>query len=186
MSDGVRIVTQGVRLEWASTVETAVKTVNALVWGGRLKDHVDTIFILADSDGMPGDIPLLKGIADVYDPRDRSCVLHSMGLIPNGDSETMLAWAICHDLAHAFDVAHGNLKLDRAAGGLIYMGREYRLRQVATTSLPREYISVLHDSKYYEAHNHYEPWEVRPLMAADFCMAEIRRHQQPICPNLAA
>lgn len=181
----MRIVTQGVRLEWASLVEKAVKIVDSLVWGGRMNEYIDTIFILADSDGIPGHPTILKGIVDVYDSKDRSCTLHLKGLIPNDEKDSMLAWAICHDLSHAFDVAHGNLKFNRETDSLTYMGREYVLRQPAITDLPKNYVPALRNGcQFYECHNHYEPWEVRPLIAADLCMSEIKMNEQAICPNL--
>jgi hypothetical protein len=187
-----KIMMQDIRSEDEGTVRRAVSTVDALVWGGRMHESVDFIYILKDSDGDPRDPPTLKGIADVYDAKLRKCTLNLAGLIAQGkDDQSNLAWSICHDLAHAFDVAHGNLEFDRELGVVVYRGRAYRIVQPANTRLPEDYVDrnkllyMYRECKYYQGHEHYEPWETRALFAADACMADIRRStgELPGCPN---
>jgi hypothetical protein len=99
------------------------------------------------------------------------------------NTDTNLGWAICHDLAHAFDVCHGNLIFNRKDETITYLGKRYNLNKVANTHLIDEYRNLqnFRNTLYYQAHDLYEPWEVRPLMSADACMAEYRRGN--LCPN---
>lgn len=181
----MKLVTEGITPQEMPTVEKAIQMVDSLVWGGTLKRKVKKLKIFKESYGKPGDPEIFKGLIDVYNPRTKTCELHIGSLIDMGDnSYSNLAWSICHDLAHAFDVYHGNLSFNRRKGTIQYMGNDYVLEKKASTALPQEYLSMrnLRENLYYQAHDYFEPWEVRPLMAADFCMAESRRGNA--CPNL--
>lgn len=165
-------------------VHMAVSMVNALVWGGRMAEKVDEIIILKNGTGNPDDAPIFQGLISVYDPETRTCTVHAKGITDQGeDSPNNLAWAICHDLAHAFDVAHGNLVFNREAKTLRYMGKTYEYHTKAKHApYPEGYFPQFRGSNYYELHNLFEPWETRALFAADSCMAEYRRGEH--CPNL--
>jgi hypothetical protein len=181
----MKITTQGVPNDQLEMVETAVKLVDALIWGNELSKKVKHIKILKDSDGDPNHPKIFKGLLDVYDPKTKTCELHIRSLIEMGENtDTNLAWSICHDLAHAFDVCHGNLAFNRKDDTITYLGKSYNLDKVANTHLTDEYrqLQNFRNTLYYQAHDLYEPWEVRPLMAADACMAEYRRKNH--CPNL--
>lgn len=181
----MKLVTRGIPESQMPAVHAAIQMVDSLVWGGTLKRKVRTLKIFKDSFGTPSDPEIFRGLIDVYNPRTKTCELHIASLIEMGDpGDSNTSWSICHDLAHAFDVYHGNLSFDRRKGTICYMGKDYVFQKKANTSLPESYLSKrnLRENVYYQAHDYYEPWEVRPLMAADACMAETRRGND--CPNL--
>ena len=156
-----------------------------LIWGSQLGKKVKTVKVLKNSDGNTKDIPLLKGLVDIWNPKTKTLKLQIKNLIGMGnDDDQNLAWSICHDLAHSFDVVYGNLTFDRDKGTLTYLGRKYNLAREVNSSIPPEYSRFrnFRESPYYQAMDYWEPWEVRALMAADACMADYRRGD--LCPNL--
>lgn len=168
-------------------VRFAVKTVDSLVWGNQMRKKVKVLKIFKDSDGNPKDPPIFKGLLDVYNPRNKTCELHVKSLIDMGENtDSNLAWSICHDLAHAFDVCFNNLRFNKKDQTLTYLGKTYNFQKQANSHIPEEYSKLrnFRENVYYQAHDLYEPWEVRPLFAADACMAEYRRGT--MCPNLIA
>lgn len=181
----MRVTLIGIPKEHYKQARQAVKMVDKLVWGGEMCKKVKHIKILKNSKGDPNDPPIFRGIIDVYNPRTKTCNLHIQSLIEMGqNTESNLQWSICHDLAHAFDVAHGNLSFNKKRKTIKYLGKNYNLSKIAQSVLPEEYL-ILHnfrDTVFYAAHDYYEPWETRPLIAADACMAEFRRKNH--CPNL--
>jgi len=180
----MRVKLVGIPTEQHKAARQAIKMVDRLVWGNEMKKKVQKITVIKNSKGNPLDAPIFKGILDVYNHKTKSCVLHIQALIEMGaNDDGNLAWSICHDLSHAFDVAHKNLIFDTKNKTLIYLGKTYDFKKPAVHLIDEEFAKKnrYRDSRYYAAHDFYEPWEVRPLMAADACMAEIRRKD---CPNL--
>lgn len=159
----------------------AIDMVDRMVWGGTLAKFADRIDVIY-GDGLATDPSIMKGLSGCYRPDQRRCILHIKALVAMPDQPSMYAWAVAHDLAHAFDVAHGNLSFNHEKNSLTYLGREYLMRKEANTRIPDQLRSRYRDAKYYDAHQYWEPWEVRPLMAADAVMAELRRDEFP-CPN---
>jgi hypothetical protein len=171
--------------DFKAKVLEGIKLIDALVWGNQMKTKVDRIVIYKNSMGKEEHPEIVRGLYDCYNAETRTCELHIGFLIGQGsNSPTNTCWSVCHDLAHAFDVAYGNLILDKDKCKLTYMGRDYLLRKGANTHVPEKYkkLENFRSCSYYQAHDYYEPWEVRPLMAADACMAELNRAQ--LCPNL--
>lgn len=181
----MKIQTKGVPRLQIPAVHLAIDLVDQLVWGGQINKKIKNITIFKDSTGKEGDPEIFKGLLDVYNPKTRTCELHVRSIINQGqDTDSNLVWSICHDLAHAFDVCYGNLSFNRKKETLTYMGREYIYKVKVNTYLPESVREMrnFRETLFYQAHDYYEPWEVRPLMAADSCMAEYRRGT--LCPNL--
>lgn len=181
----IKVTTFGIAKEQRDIVNWAIKTVDALVWGGQMNKKVKHIRILKNSSGRKKDPPIFRGLINVYSPKTKTCELHIGSLIEMGeDTDTNLAWSICHDLSHAFDVCYKNLIFNTKDNTLKYLNKSYRLDKVANTFLSEEYrkLQNFRGTTYYQAHDLYEPWETRPLFAADVCMAEYRRGN--LCPNL--
>jgi hypothetical protein len=181
----MKLILTGIPKEQEKTVHLAIKTVDALVWGGQINKKVKTLKIFKDSNGNPEDPPIFKGLMSVYDHKTKTCELHIKSLIEMGqDNDGNLFWSICHDLAHAFDVCFNNLRFNKEAKTITYLGKTYNFEKPANTYIPPEYgrLNNFRKNLYYQAHDLYEPWEVRPLFAADACAAENRRGLN--CPNL--
>lgn len=180
----MKITTVGVPRSHRKMVLMAISMTDRLVWGGQMNKKIKQIKIFRNSSGNLTDPPLIRGIKNLYNPKTKICELHIEGLISMGNNDqTNLAWSVCHDLAHTFDIVYGNLSFNKD-NTINYLGKNYNLNQVVNTAVPEEHklLNNYRDCLYYQAHDYYEPWEVRALMAADACMSEYRRDKS--CPNL--